>query len=123
MPDSQPPSKPYFLTIGRPCHATNPADRCVLLAGLYGAVTASRKILLVQAIPAAVGLALNGCGPARALVAEVEQWAREQGCSELASDAALWNAAAQAVHRALGFEETERVVYFRRTIRVRDPQA
>lgn len=60
---------------------------------------------------------------ARALVAEVEQWAREQGCSELASDAALWNAAAQAVHRALGFEETERVVYFRRTIRVRDPQA
>jgi putative membrane protein len=29
---------------------------CVLLAGLYGAATASRKILFVQAIPAAVGL-------------------------------------------------------------------
>jgi putative membrane protein len=31
---------------------------CVLVAGLYGAVTASRKILLVQAVPAAVGLVL-----------------------------------------------------------------
>ncbi len=31
---------------------------CVLIAGLYGAATASRKILFVQAIPAALGLAL-----------------------------------------------------------------
>lgn len=31
---------------------------CVLLAGLYGAATASRKILLIQALPAAIGLAL-----------------------------------------------------------------
>jgi putative membrane protein len=31
---------------------------CVLIAGLYGAATASRKILYVQALPAAVGLAL-----------------------------------------------------------------
>lgn len=31
---------------------------CVLVAGLYGGVTANRKIILVQAVPAAVGLAL-----------------------------------------------------------------
>jgi putative membrane protein len=31
---------------------------CVLIAGLYGAATASRKILFVQATPAAIGLAL-----------------------------------------------------------------
>ena len=31
---------------------------CVLIAGLYGAATANRKILFVQALPAAVGLAL-----------------------------------------------------------------
>lgn len=31
---------------------------CVLVAGLYGAATASRKILFIQAIPAAIGLAL-----------------------------------------------------------------
>ena len=29
---------------------------CVLIAGLYGAATVSRKILLVQAVPAALGL-------------------------------------------------------------------
>jgi putative membrane protein len=31
---------------------------CVLIAGLYGAATASRKILYVQALPAAIALAL-----------------------------------------------------------------
>ena len=32
---------------------------CVLVAGLYGAATASRKILFIQAVPAALGLALR----------------------------------------------------------------
>ena len=31
---------------------------CVLVAGLYGAATASKRILYVQALPAAIGLAL-----------------------------------------------------------------
>lgn len=31
---------------------------CVLVAGVYGALTASRRILFVQAIPAAIGLVL-----------------------------------------------------------------
>ena len=31
---------------------------CVLVAGLYGAATVGRKILFVQALPAALGLAL-----------------------------------------------------------------
>ena len=31
---------------------------CVLIAGIYGALTASRKILFIQALPAALGLAL-----------------------------------------------------------------
>jgi putative membrane protein len=31
---------------------------CVLIAGLFGAATASKRILLVQALPAALGLAL-----------------------------------------------------------------
>lgn len=30
---------------------------CVLVAGLYGAATASRKILFVQAVPAAIAIA------------------------------------------------------------------
>ena len=31
---------------------------CILVAGLYGAATVGRKILFIQAIPAAIGLAL-----------------------------------------------------------------
>jgi putative membrane protein len=31
---------------------------CVLVAGLYGAATATRKVLFIQAIPAAIGLVL-----------------------------------------------------------------
>ena len=31
---------------------------CVLVAGIYGAATAARKILYIQAVPAVIGLAL-----------------------------------------------------------------
>lgn len=55
----------------------------------------------------------RGHGVARALVEAVADWARERGLSELASDALLHNTASHAMHGALGFEETERVVYFR----------
>ncbi len=47
------------------------------------------------------------------LVKAVIEWGRGQGCRELASDSLVANGDAHAVHRALGFEETERVVYFR----------
>jgi len=51
-------------------------------------------------------------GIGRNLLRSVESWAHDQGCSELASDADLDNLASHAFHAALGFEETERVVYF-----------
>jgi putative membrane protein len=34
---------------------------CVIVAGVYGAITASRKILFVQALPAAIVLGLALC--------------------------------------------------------------
>lgn len=58
----------------------------------------------------------RGQGIGRALLAAVEQWARARGCSELASDALLDNTASHAFHRAAGFEETERVVFFRKPL-------
>ena len=39
---------------------------CVLVAGVYGAATANRRILYVQALPAAIGLALVWWSGARA---------------------------------------------------------
>jgi aminoglycoside 6'-N-acetyltransferase I len=51
-------------------------------------------------------------GVARLLFAAVGDWAKARGCRELASDALLENEASQRAHVALGFRETERVVYF-----------
>jgi aminoglycoside 6'-N-acetyltransferase I len=53
---------------------------------------------------------------ASSLVLAVAEWARSVGCLEFASDAALDNEASHAVHRALGFAETERVVFFRKEL-------
>jgi aminoglycoside 6'-N-acetyltransferase I len=55
-------------------------------------------------------------GLARTLVESVVKWALAEGCTELASDALIDNHSAHAVHRSLGFEEMERVVYFRRAL-------
>jgi aminoglycoside 6'-N-acetyltransferase I len=55
-------------------------------------------------------------GVAGSLVATVCDWARRAGCREIASDAVLENSISHVVHRALGFEETERVVFFRRKL-------
>ncbi len=55
-------------------------------------------------------------GVARKLFAAIGDWARARGCRELASDALLDNVTSQRAHAALGFRETERVVYFTRKL-------
>jgi aminoglycoside 6'-N-acetyltransferase I len=55
-------------------------------------------------------------GVARLLVQAVENWAIQRGCREFASDAELHNSGSQRMHVALGFEETERVVYYRKQL-------
>ncbi len=59
-------------------------------------------------------------GIAGMLCRAVEDWGRAQGCTEFASDAAIDNVQSHALHRALGFAETERVVYFRKAVGARD---
>ncbi|MGQ5522844.1 aminoglycoside 6'-N-acetyltransferase [Chitinimonas sp. PSY-7] len=55
-------------------------------------------------------------GIAAQLVKAVAAWAHSCGCQEFASDAPLENELSHAVHKALGFAETERVVYFRKLL-------
>lgn len=55
-------------------------------------------------------------GVARQLYAAIGDWAKARGCRELASDALIDNETSQRAHRALGFKETERVVYFTRKL-------
>jgi aminoglycoside 6'-N-acetyltransferase I len=55
-------------------------------------------------------------GIARALCAATEHWAVSQGCTEFASDADIGNTMSHQMHAALGFAETERVVFFRKSL-------
>ncbi len=58
----------------------------------------------------------RGRGVGRALVQAAEGWARALGFTELASDAELSNEASQRAHAGCGFEETERLVKFRKRL-------
>ena len=58
----------------------------------------------------------RGQGVARALCETAARWGREQGCREFASDVYIDDENSLAAHRGLGFEETERVVYFRKPL-------
>ena len=55
-------------------------------------------------------------GVGRALIAAAESWAREQGCTEFASDASPDNDVSMAAHSALGFAETGRACNFRKDL-------
>ncbi|GGY64248.1 aminoglycoside 6'-N-acetyltransferase [Pseudoduganella albidiflava] len=76
--------------------------------------TDTSPVAFVEGIYVAPAFRRHGIGTL--LVAAVVTWAKACACTELASDALLDNAASQAMHRALGFEETERVVFFRKLI-------
>ena len=55
-------------------------------------------------------------GIGRALVEAAEARARVMGHTEMGSDAELENADGIAAHRAVGYEEVERIVCFRRSL-------
>lgn len=51
-------------------------------------------------------------GHAKVLVAACEQWAREMGCTEFASDCELDNEMSLAFHLRMGFVEANRIICF-----------
>lgn len=58
----------------------------------------------------------RGRGIGRALVDCAVDWFRDSGCSEMATDSELEDGDAQSYWLGLGFEETWRVVQFRKTL-------
>ena len=54
----------------------------------------------------------QGLGYGRELMRHAEDWAREGGFDELASDSEIGNTRSIEMHKHLGFEEVERVVCF-----------
>lgn len=61
------------------------------------------------------GLRAQGIG--RALVQAAEEWALTQGYSEMGSDTWLDNEVSYRAHLALGYEEAERLIHFRKQLR------
>jgi aminoglycoside 6'-N-acetyltransferase I len=61
--------------------------------------------------------AQRGVGVGRALMQAAENWARSQGCHELASDTWIDHQSSQRAHQALGFEVVDRCVNFKKALR------
>jgi len=55
-------------------------------------------------------------GFAGQLVSACEQWAKEQGCSEFASDCELSNSDSLAFHLRFGFREANRIICFTKAL-------
>ena len=55
-------------------------------------------------------------GYAAELLSECEKWAKERGCTEFASDCELDNIDSISFHMALGFEEANRIICFRKDL-------
>jgi aminoglycoside 6'-N-acetyltransferase I len=55
-------------------------------------------------------------GIGRALMHAAEQWARAQGCIEMASDTWIDHTLSQTAHQSLGFEVVDRCVHFRKRL-------
>ncbi len=73
-----------------------------------------------QPVPFLEGIWVEGAyrrrGVAQLLLGHVEALAKSRGFAELGSDVDLANDASHAAHATWGFEETERVVYYRKTL-------
>ena len=59
-------------------------------------------------------------GVGKALVVAAENWAREQGCVEMASDTWVDNEVSQRAHHALGYEVVDRCVHYRKPLSPRE---
>lgn len=55
-------------------------------------------------------------GIGKKLLAAAEDWARSQGCVEVASDTWIDNEVSQRVHERLGYEVVDRCVHYRKTL-------
>ncbi len=89
-----------FLEVGLRSHA----DGC----------DPSHAVGYIEGWYVAEGYRKRGIG--QKLLVAAEDWARGQGCVEMASDALMDNKLSQRVHEALGFEVVDRCVRFRKAL-------
>ncbi len=74
----------------------------------------SRAVGYIEGWYVVQGLRHQGIG--RKLLAAAEEWARTQGCIEMASDTWIDNEVSKRVHAALGYEVVDRCVHYRKAL-------
>ena len=89
-----------FVEVGLRSHADgcNPSRPVGFIEGWYVAPARRRRKIGAQ------------------LIAAAEEWARNQGCTEMASDTWLDNPDSQLAHEALGFEVVDRCIHYRKRL-------
>lgn len=114
----------YFVARGEPLlpHQVFVAERDGAIVGmlelslrLYADGCNSSPVPFVEGWYVAETARRGGVGGA--LVRAAEQWALDNGYREMASDALLENTGSERAHKALGFEEVERAIRFRKELR------
>ena len=114
----------YFMAHGEPL-----LPHCVFVAEDQGKIVGMLELSLrpyadgcdsspvpfIEAWYVAEDARRSGIGSA--LVRAAEQWARENAYTEMASDALLDNDVSHWAHAALGFEEVERAIRFRKVLK------
>jgi aminoglycoside 6'-N-acetyltransferase I len=55
-------------------------------------------------------------GVGRALIASAEEWSREKGCREIASDTWIDHEEAQRAHEGVGFEVVDRCIHYKKSL-------
>jgi aminoglycoside 6'-N-acetyltransferase I len=114
----------YFVARGEPLlpHCVFVADDRGKIVGMlelslrpYVDGCDSSPVPFIEAWYVTEGARRSGVGGA--LVRTAEQWALENGYTEMASDALLENTISERAHAALGFEEVERAIRFRKSLK------
>ena len=114
----------YFMAHGEPL-----LPHCVFVAEDHGKIVGMLELSLrpyadgcdsspvpfIEAWYVAEDARRGGIGGA--LVRAAEHWALDNGYAELASDALLENSDSERAHKALGFEEVERAIRFRKELK------
>ena len=104
---------------------------------VFVAETSEQPKTLVGFLEAGLRSVADGCDPSRpvgyvegwyvsdshrrqgvgaALLSAAEDWARSQGCREMASDTQISNTLSQRVHESLGFQVAERAILYRKSL-------
>jgi aminoglycoside 6'-N-acetyltransferase I len=89
-----------FIEVGLRSHA----DGC----------EASHAVGFIEGLYVAEDRRHQGIG--RKLLVAAEEWARSQGCAEMASDTPIENDLSQLVHQALGYIVVDRCVHYRKPL-------